>query len=109
MKVIRVPESLDEILSYLDGDSLDEKLVQLVASDLTRRLQVCSDRIVAFEAKYGMEFADFARAWEVGEIPSPSSHQSEADYMEWESLVDEAALRRTQLRKVGQASATPRS
>lgn len=105
MKTIKVPEPLDEILSSLEGNTLDGKLVHLIASDLTRRLQVCSNRTVPFEARYGMEFADFARAWEAGEIPDPFAHESERDYMEWESLVDESAFLRAQLRKVSQTFA----
>lgn len=105
MKTIRVPESLDEILGSLEGDTLDSKLVHLVASDLTRRLEICSNRIVPFEAGHGVEFAGSARAWEAGEIPDPFAHESEWDYMKWENLVDELAFLRPQLRKVSQTFA----
>jgi len=89
LEKVQLPEVLREALDYLEGKSLDEKLARLVASDLKRRLQICFQRIVDFEAKYGMEFDRFAQAWQAGEIPSPYSYEVEHDYMEWESVVDE--------------------
>jgi len=89
LEKVELPEVLREALDYLEGKSLDEKLAQLITNDLKRRLEICSRRIVDFEAKYGMDFEEFSQAWQAGQIPSPYSYEVEHDYMEWESLVDE--------------------
>ena len=100
METVKVPDSFRDVLEYLEGDSLDKKLVHLITNELKRRLQACSHRIVDFEAKYGMGFEEFARAWQGGEIPNRHSHEVERDYMEWESLSDEHKLLLSQLKKL---------
>ena len=49
MKTMKVPDFLRDILK--------------------RRLHLCSDRILEFETRYGMSFAEFKAGWEAGEIP----------------------------------------
>ena len=100
MTTVKVPDSLKDVFEYLEGESLDQKLLYLVVSDLKRRLQACSQRIVEFEAKYGMRFEAFVRAWQAEEIPNRYSHDVERDYMEWESLVDEYELLLSNLKKL---------
>lgn len=100
MKTVKVPDSLKDVFEYLEGESLDQKLVYLIVSDLKRRLQTCSQRIVEFEAKYGMRFEVFAQAWQAEKIPNRYSHEVERDYMEWESLVDEYELLLSNLKKL---------
>jgi hypothetical protein len=109
METVKLPDALRDALDYLEGKSLDEKLAQLITNDLKRRLEICSQRIVDFEAKYGMEFEEFARAWQVGEIPNPYSHEVERDYMEWESLLDEFKQLLTQLKGLKRELSAPRS
>ena len=100
MATVEVPDSLKSIFEYLEGETADQKLVHLISNDLERRLQTCSQRIVKFEAKYGMRFDHFARAWQTEQIANRYSHEVERDYMEWESLVDEYELLLSNLKKV---------
>jgi len=100
METVQVPDSVKGIFEYLEGETADQKLVHLVINDLERRLQTCSQRIVRFEAKYGMRFEAFAQAWQVEQISNPYSHEVERDYMEWESLVDEYELLLSSLKKL---------
>lgn len=100
MQILKLPESLQEILEFVEGKNLDEKLVQLIRNDLRRRLHVCSERIMEFEAKYGMQFEEFAKGWKADKIPNRYSHEIERDYMEWESLVDEHNVLLSQLKKI---------
>lgn len=106
MKTMRVPETLTDILEYLEGETFDKKLVHLIANDLKNRLHACSQRIVEFEAKYGMEFEEFERAWKEGQIPNAHSHEVERDYMEWESLIDEYEFLLSQLKKLKKESSS---
>jgi translation initiation factor 2 alpha subunit (eIF-2alpha) len=100
METVKVPDSLKDIFEYLEGETSDQKLVCLIVNDLKRRLQTCSQRIVKFEAKYGMRFEAFTQAWQAEEITNRYSHAVERDYMEWESLVDEYELLLSNLKKL---------
>lgn len=100
MDTVRLPDALRDALEYLEGENLDNKLAQVVMNDLKRRLQTCSQRIVDFEAKYGMEFEEFTHAWRAAEIPNRHSHEVERDYMEWESLHDEFKQLLSQLERL---------
>ncbi|MCF7876450.1 hypothetical protein K9M06_05285 [Candidatus Bipolaricaulota bacterium] len=102
MKTLDISESIAEAMEYIEGDSLESKLFQLLASDLKNRLQRCSERIVEYEAKYGYEFPEFKQAWEDGKIDSPGSHEIESDFMEWESLVEERKFLLSQLKKMSE-------
>jgi len=100
MQTLKLSESLQEILEFVEGKNLDEKLIQLTRNDLKRRLHLCSERIMEFEAKYGMQFEEFATKWKADKIPNRYSHEIERDYMEWESLIDEHEMLLLQLRKL---------
>ena len=100
MKTLDIPESIVEAMEYIEGDSLEGKLSQLLNSDLKNRLQRCSERIVEYEAKYGYEFSEFKQAWQKGEIDNPRSTEAESDFMEWESLVEERKFLLSQLKKM---------
>lgn len=89
METVEISESIKGILDQADGKNLEEKLVNLTLSDLDRRLHRCSERILEFEKKYGMAFAEFESDWKGNKIPRKYSHEAERDYMEWESLADE--------------------
>ena len=99
-KILRLPESLQEILESVEGKNLDEKLIQLIRNDLRRRFYLCSERIMEFETKYGMQFEEFVVKWKADKIPNRYSHETERDYMEWESLIDEHEMLLLQLRKL---------
>jgi len=100
METVKVPDSLKDIFEYLEGETSDQKLVCLIVNDFKGRLQTCSQRIVKFEAKYGMRFEAFTQAWQAKEITNRYSHAVERDYMEWESLVDEYELLLSNLKKL---------
>lgn len=53
------------------------------------RLKECEELIFTFEARYGMDFNDFKKAWEDGKIKNKHSHQVEKDFMEWEGFESE--------------------
>jgi len=102
MKTLDISETLVKAMEYIEGDSIEGKLFQLLINDLKSRLQSCSERIVEYEAKYGYEFPDFQQAWRQGEIDDPHSHEIESDFMEWESLIEERKFLLTQLKKMSE-------
>jgi hypothetical protein len=100
METFQLPASAKEILESTRGDTLEQKVFNLLVGDIERRLHLCSERVLEFEKKYGMSFGEFEQAWQAGEISDKHSHEVERDYMEWESLDDEHRLLLSQLRKI---------
>lgn len=81
-----------ETLSYLDyveGETVTDKILSLVAVHFAIQVQACEREIRQYELKYGTTFTEFAALWEKDEIPERWSHPVERDYMEWEGLETE--------------------
>jgi len=100
VEINNIPKAVKSALEYIEGETIDDKLMHLVVSDLKQSLRACLDRIYSFESKYGMSFNEFKDAWESNLIPDKYSHPVERDYMEWESLDDEHTLILSQLRNI---------
>lgn len=76
-------------LEFIEGSTPDDKLLSLLETYLAAQLRVCEQEIGEYEVKYRSTFAEFAEAWNQGQIPDRHSHEIERDYMEWEGLVAE--------------------
>ena len=76
-------------LKSIEGRTNDDKLLRLLETYLAAQIRACEQEISAYEVKYRATFAEFAQAWERGEIRDRHSHAIERDYMEWEGLVVE--------------------
>lgn len=100
METIQIPNSVNEMLLYTEGKSIQEKLTRLVMSDLENRLRSCTERLYEFEKKYSLAFKQFKEAWETDKIPEKYSYETERDYMEWESLDDEHDFLLSQMREL---------
>jgi hypothetical protein len=100
METLQISDSVKELLEYAEGNSLDDKLVKLVVSDLEKKLAICAERLYEFERKYALNFNEFKNTWELGAMSDKYSYSVESDYMEWESLDDEHRLLLSQLRKI---------
>lgn len=86
MGKVTLSKSAREALKLLEGKSLQEKLERSFIQTLEHRLAQCSQAILGFETKYGLTFAEFARAWDSGQIPGRYSYEVESDYCDWEAL-----------------------
>ncbi len=100
METLEISDSVKEILELAQGTSLEEKVFNLVLSDIERRIHICSARVIEFEIKYGMNFKKFEKTWQKDEIRDKYSHEVERDYMEWESLDDEYRSLLSKLKKI---------
>lgn len=98
METLPIPNSLKEMLIYVEGKSIQEKFTRLLMSDLENRLRTCMERLYEFEKKYQLVFNQFKEAWETDESPKKYSYEIEKDYMEWESLDDEHDFLLSQMR-----------
>ena len=102
METLKLSDSIKEILEYAHGKTFDEKVSNLIFSDLDRRLHLCIERILGFEKKHGMSFEEFEKIWQGDKIPDKHSHDVESDYMEWESLDDEHRILLSLFKKVNE-------
>ena len=88
MQTIAIAESIFNNMAYIQGNSIEEKLSNLMVSNFTLQLRECEEALFRYEAKYGMVFDEFANAWDAGEFDR-FSHEVERDYMEWEGFYQE--------------------
>lgn len=86
MKNIGLSEKLVDKLKFVEGEELNEKILNLLETNALMRLKECEEQISKFESKYGMDFENFKMAWEKGVIKDRYSHEVERDFMEWEGF-----------------------
>ena len=99
MQTINVADTIIENMVYIPGGNLDEKLTNLMISNFHLQLRECEESIYRYEAKYAMEFAEFIKAFDAGEVDS-HSHEIERDYMEWEGFCDERSRMLASIREM---------
>ena len=100
METLQIPNSMKEMLLYIEGKSIKDNLVRLIMSDLENRFRTCTERLYEFEKKYRLAFNQFKEAWETDISPEKDSYETEKDYIEWESLDDEHDFLLSQMRAV---------
>jgi len=100
METLQIPNSVKEMLLYIEGKSIKDKLVRLIMSDLENRFRTCTERLYEFEKKYRLAFNQFNEAWETDISPEKYSYETEKDYIEWESLDNEHDFLLSQMRAV---------
>jgi len=75
--------------------------LHLATKDLLRlKLKEVEEQRAAFEARYGMDFESFKRAWDEGRIPDRHNYEVEHDYWEWEAAVTDAQRLRQMVEEV---------
>jgi hypothetical protein len=89
MVVGEVTPQLRSVLDRIEGDTIDQKIVHLLANELRRRLQDCEQEILDLEIKYGLMYEQFQARLEAGELGDPFSYPLEQDAMRWDDLVTE--------------------
>ena len=86
MPIVTVSEKLVRVLeAFAPGEDLETKLANVTRERLESQLRECNTALGGFETKYGMPFAEFAVAWQTGNIPQRRSYEVERDLMEWEA------------------------
>ena len=83
---ITVSDQTLKALRFLGEAGIENQISALLKEVLLNKLKGCNDLLLQFEAKYGMSFSEFDRAWENGQIPDPHCHEVESDYIDWEAL-----------------------
>jgi len=103
MPAVMVSDKLLRVLEdFAPGADLEAKLENLTRESLEHQLRACNEALSRFEAKYGLTFADFARAWQEDKMANKYSHEVERDFMEWEAQHIEKEDLLAALRKLSQ-------
>lgn len=89
MSSVDLKPEISTVLDWIEGDSIDAKLVHLLVSELRRRLQECEGEILELEIKHGMLYADFQARLRAGDLGDPFSYPLEQDAMRWDDLMAE--------------------
>ncbi len=86
MQTVSLSDKLLRVLEdFTPGADLETKLENLTRENLEHQLRECNEALSRFEAKYGLTFADFARAWQEDKVLNKYAHEVERDFMEWEA------------------------
>ena len=101
MVAIQIMPQLVPVLERMQGETLDEKLVHLVANELRRYLEEVEHESLEYEIKYGVNYDQFAAKLERGELGDPYAYELEQYAMRWEDLTDEKKMWLEQLRRIG--------
>ena len=83
---ITVNDQTLRALRFLGEADIESQISALLKEVLLHKLKARNDLLLQFEAKYGMSFSEFDKAWENGRIPDPHCHEVESDYIDWEAL-----------------------
>lgn len=74
-------------LTDITGEKrLDVAVSSTLRDALEHRLEIVKKDMKKFEKKYGMNFSEFKKRWQKGEIRNKFYYSVERDYIEWETL-----------------------
>ncbi|BCV19955.1 hypothetical protein [Moorella sp. Hama-1] len=85
MEAVVINKEIAEALSLFNGQTPEAKIINTIIEALEHRLAQCHQKLGFFEAKYGMPFDGFARAWDKDEIADKHGYETESDYIDWEA------------------------
>lgn len=89
-KSVSLSNSIYEILQQTAGDSdINDALSKILKDFFQLKIQVLQEKILIYEKKYSMSFAEFEEACKNGKIENPYSYEIEKDNWDWEASITE--------------------
>jgi len=77
------------VLNSIAGETPDQKIAHLLLVQVRHHLEACERERLELEIKYGMEYVDFQRKLETGELGNEFGYALEMDAMRWDDLIAE--------------------
>jgi hypothetical protein len=77
------------VLDSVAGETLDQKIARLLLGEIRHHLEACERERLELEIKYGLEYVDFRRKLEAGELGDEFGYALEVDALKWEDLIAE--------------------
>jgi len=59
MLPVTLSKDMERVLNFMPGKRTEDKIINLIIDGLSFKLRECEEKIVEFEAKYGMTFEEF--------------------------------------------------
>jgi len=89
-KSVSLSNPIYEILQQTAGDSdINDALSKILKDFFQLKIQVLQEKILIYEKKYSMSFAEFEEACKNGKIENPYSYEIEKDNWDWEASITE--------------------
>ncbi len=83
-----IPKAARRALIELTGQvELGPAVLITMKDAIEYRLEGIASQIDAYERRYGMTFKQFDASGSRGDLPDPTSYQTEQDYFEWDGLM----------------------
>jgi hypothetical protein len=90
--------SIEQVFQKAGYSSSTDYAIKKMQEELLRELKVCSDRIDAFEAKYGMRYEEFDKRF--NDLTQFGLFEREDDIMDWRAELIELREVERQLSKI---------
>lgn len=89
MMTIELSPEVRPVLNSIAGKTLDQKIAHLLRSEIRHHLEACERERLELEIKYGLEYVDFERKLEAGELGDEFGYALEMDALRWSDLIAE--------------------
>ncbi|MFZ1753962.1 MAG: hypothetical protein WBO46_21730 [Caldilineaceae bacterium] len=102
MTTIEIASPLAPVLEQFSGRTFSEKIAGVLSREIQRYLMECDAGMLELEIRYGMDYPEFQRSLEVGELGDEFQFQLEIDATRWSDLLTEKRHWLSQLRSVSE-------
>ena len=86
---VELPSQVRPILDGIAGETPNQKIANLLIGEIRHNLEACERERLALEIKYGLEYDEFKRRLEAGELGDEFEYPLELDAMRWDDLIVE--------------------
>jgi hypothetical protein len=77
------------VLDSIAGETPEQKIANLLIGEIRHNLEACEQERLALEIKYGLEYDEFKRRLEAGELGDEFEYPLELDAQKWDDLIVE--------------------
>jgi hypothetical protein len=86
---VELPSQVRPVLDSVAGETPDQKIANLLIGEIRHNLEACEQERLALEIKYGLEYDEFKRRLEAGELGDEFEYTLELDAIKWDDLIAE--------------------
>ena len=86
---IHLPTKVRPLLDSMVGDTLEQKIAGLLLDAVRHNLEACEQERLELEIKYGLEYGEFRRKLDAGDLGNEFEYALETDVMRWDDLIAE--------------------
>jgi len=87
--IVELPLRVRPVLDSIAGDTPHQKIANLLMGEIRHNLEACEQERLALEIKYGLEYDEFKRRLEAGELGNEFEYPLELDALKWDDLIAE--------------------